>query len=374
MIVQQIQYENFRNHNFITFQPEGGVNLVYGSNGSGKTTLLEGIHYCALTKGFNNATDSECLAFDSDFFKLESTFLTKLENPVTVKVTYSKGRDKQIIVNNGDVKPFSRHIGTVPCITFSPSEIVIVNGAPADRRRFLDNAISQTNRRYLDDLLTYRRVLQQRNILLIQLHEKKNIDNDILSIWNEHLSRLSASIVHARIQFLTLFSHIFFEMYSQLSTKESPFIIYRSSIGIIDSRISSSDLYSLFLRKCEESKSAEIFRSQTLIGPHRDDLLCLLNGKEVKKYASQGQLRTFLISIKLAQHRYVDQMLGEKPLCLLDDIFSELDSSRIDDIFSILETCGQSIITSTEKRGNGKISSISLKILQLKKGSKIVKN
>ncbi|MEI7694246.1 MAG: DNA replication and repair protein RecF [Chlorobium sp.] len=366
MRIHKIQYENFRNHPFLTFKPDIGINLVYGPNGSGKTSLLEGIHYCALTKGFNNATDNECLLFDSDFFLLESNFISQVESVVTVKVIYTKQREKQIIVNNCDVKPFSRHIGTVPCITFSPAEIVIVNGSPGDRRRFMDNAISQTNRRYLDDLLAYRRVLLQRNTLLFQMRENQRVHPEMLPLWNEHLSRLAASIVYARNQFISVFSVIFNDLYQYFSRNESPFILYRSSIGTIDFDISPFELYSIFLKKCEESKKVEIFRSQTLIGPHRDDLFFQLNGKEIKKYASRGQLRTFLITIKLAQHRYVEKILGDKPLCLFDDIFSELDSSRRDDIFSILETSGQSIITSTENPMKNNVNHISMG--QLKRG------
>jgi DNA replication and repair protein RecF len=364
--LQRAQYQNFRNHSFLTFEPVDGINLIHGRNGSGKTSLLEGIHYCALTRGFVSTNDSECLAFKKDYFLLESTFLSETESLLTVKLSYTKEKEKQIIVNNSEIKPFSRHIGTIPCITFSPPEIVIVNGAPGERRRFLDNAICQTNRRYLNDLLAYRRVLNQRNALLLQLHDNQTVHKEMLPLWNETLARLAASIVHTRVQFITSFFDRFKEIYGQLFAEESPGISYRSSLGKIDTSTSVDNLYSLFIRRYEETQRREIFRTQTLTGPHRDDLIFLLNGNEIKKYASQGQLRTFLIALKLAQHRFFYDTLGEKPLCLLDDIFSELDSSRIADIFVILETCGQSIITSTEKKGHNNITQFSIEYLKTK--------
>ncbi|MFZ4524022.1 MAG: DNA replication/repair protein RecF [Chlorobium sp.] len=364
MRLQCLQYKNFRNHKVLTFKPNDGITVIYGSNGSGKTSLLEGVHYCALTKGFVGATDSECLSFNSDFFLLDGSFQSDQESPVTVKVLYKKEKEKQIIVNNSDVKPFSNHIGRIPCVTFSPSEMVIVNGSPAERRRFIDNAISQTNRKYLDDLLAYRRVLMQRNALLVQLSEKKSVHQDMLSVWTEQLSRHAASIVSSRAQFLTPFFKRFSELYSHFSIDEEPGILYRCSLGNIGKESSYDLLYSMFLEKYQQTERQEIFRAQTLTGPHRDDLLFLLNDKEIKKYASQGQLRTFLIGLKLTQHQYFFELLGEKPICLLDDIFSELDASRIADIFTLLETFGQTIITSTEIKGGSNVTALSLESIR----------
>jgi DNA replication and repair protein RecF len=368
LILRCITYENFRNHRLLTFEPGDGVTLIHGLNGSGKTSILEGVHYCALTRGFVSAIDSEYLCFSTDYFSLNGSFLretlTQKASPTTVRIIYKKEKEKQLIVNNSEVKPFSRHIGLIPCITFSPSEIVIVNGSPAERRRFIDNAISQTNRRYLDDLLAYRRVLHQRNALLAQLYARIPVHKDMLSLWTENIARLAASIVHTRMQFINAFSGQFRELYGQLSVDEEPSIIYRCSLGKISRDTSPEMLYTFFLARYEETEKQEIFRAQTMTGPHRDDLLFMLNDKEIKKYASQGQLRTFLISLKLAQHRFYYTILGEKPLCLLDDIFSELDASRIADIFRILDSCGQTLITSAEKKGASNVTTISMESLK----------
>ena len=364
MRLQRITYENFRNHRLLSFEPSPGINLLYGPNGSGKTSMLEGIHFCALTKGFVSAADSECLTFSQDYFLLNGVFCDQSESSIVVKITCTKEKEKQIIVNNSEIKPFSRHIGRVPCITFSPQEIVIVNGAPLERRRFIDNALSQTDRRYLDDLLAYRRVLHQRNALLLQLYEQHSPPNDMLSLWTEQLSRLAASIVHARMKFAALFFLHFKKLYSRLSVNEDPSVLYRCSLGNISPDISLEELYLLFIAKFKEIEKQEILRTQTMIGPHRDDLVFLLDRKEIKKYASQGQMRTFLICLKLSQHRFFSEIIGEKPLCLLDDVFSELDSNRTADILSILETCGQTIITSTEIKEQPNINALSIETLK----------
>lgn len=364
MRLQSITYRNFRNHQLLTFEPGDSITLIHGLNGSGKTSILEGIHYCALTKSQVSATDGECLRFASDYFTLNGNFFSETDASTIVKVVYTKGGEKQVIVDNSEVKPFSRHIGRIPCITFSPSEIVIVNGAPAERRRFLDTLISQKERKYLDDLLAYRRVLHQRNALLAQLYSGNTVHKDMLPLWTETLSKLAASIVYARLQFLAPFFHHFQALYKQLSCDEIPSILYRSSLGHIGNDTSLELLTSLFFAKYEESRKQEILRGQTMTGPHRDDLLFLLQEKEIKKYASRGQLRTFLVALKLAQYRFYHETLEEKPLCLFDDLFSELDALRIADILGILETCGQTIITSTDKKGGSKVVTCSMESLK----------
>ena len=360
MILQTIHYENFKNHQLLKFEPSEGINLIYGKNGSGKTSILEGIHYCALTHGFVNAVDNNYLSFESDYFLLNGSFIDEDHKSINIKVTYTKDREKKIIVNHSEIKPFSSHIGSIPCITFSPPEIVIVNGPPAERRRFIDSAISQIDRRYLDDLLAYRKVIQQRNALLLSFSQGKNINITLLSLWTEHIAKLAASIVYTRIEFINSFFPQFRDIYEQLNLQEEPSINYRSSFGAINKEASPELLYDFFLGKYREIEKQEIFRGQTLIGPHRDDLLFEINNKEIKKYASQGQLRTFLITLKLSQYFFFNKISDKKPICLLDDIFSELDRYRIANIFSILSNCGQTIITSTEMKEQLHVNAISI--------------
>ncbi len=366
MRVERITYENFRNHPVSAFEPTEGINLIHGPNGSGKTSILEGIHYCALTRGFVSAADSDSLHFSSEYFLLNGTFIDGAGHTAAVKISYSEAREKQITVNNSELTTFSSHVGTIPCITFSPPEIVIVNGAPAERRRFLDNAISQTDRRYLEDLMSYRRVLSQRNAQLQLLAEKRSVDDGMLSIWTDTLARLAASIVRKRMIVTAALFSCFSEIFSRLKLDEIPLITYRSAFLDIGPDPSEEMLYNRYLQKFSDIQRAEILRGQTMAGPHRDDLVFMINGREIKKFASQGQMRTFLICLKLAQQRFFFETLGERPVCLLDDIFSELDSSRIADIFSILETCGQAVITSADKHQYPHMTPFRIESLKLK--------
>jgi DNA replication and repair protein RecF len=341
----------------MTFEPKEGVTLLYGSNGSGKTNILEGIHYSALTKGFMSAADSDCLFEKSDLFSLHSTFSGENSAEIDVKISFSKKNGKSLLVNNSEIKTFSSHVGTIPCITFAPPEISIITGSPSERRRFIDNIICQSDKKYLKDLLTYRRVLLQRNAVLVQINENKS-SLEMLQYWSENLAKLAASIVYTRVQFLERFKNHFRSVFKKLFNDEEPDILYRSIFDRSVKFENIDDISSCYLRKYQENHRYELTRSQTSCGPHRDDLEFFINGKEIRKYASQGQIRTFLIGLKLAMYDYLYDITGKKPICLLDDIFSELDNQRTENVLTILETLGQSIITSTLKRESSMICAV----------------
>lgn len=348
MRLRTIQLENFRNHRSLAFAPESGITVLYGPNGSGKTSVLEAIHYCALTKSLLGSPESECMKFSEEYFLLSGAFESTKGSMLDIRVSFSKDRGKQVTLNQNEVKPFSAHIGTLPCITFSPSEIAIVSGSPGERRRFIDNATSQADRRYLEELLDYRRVLQQRNALLQQLSNSSSSSGDMLDLWTENLADLGAGITLRRIAFLDELMRYFEPLQESLAGGGSHSVGYRSSFGPTEKDLSREELRERFRRRYGESRRQEMMRAQTLYGPHRDDLLFVSNGHEIKKYGSQGQQRAFLISLKLALYRYFGERLPESPICLFDDMFSELDRERIAEIFRILEGCGQTIITTTD--------------------------
>jgi len=350
--LRSIQFENFRNHRSFSFEPEDGINLIYGQNGSGKTSILEGIHYCALTKGFVSAADGECLSFSAGYFLLTALFESSSGIETAVRLSYTKESGKKLQIDGNELKPFSLHIGSIPCISFSPPEIVIVSGPPGERRRFLDNAVCQSDRRYLDNLLIYRRLLQQRNALLQQLSQSPGKDRSMLQLWSENLASSAASVTAGRVRFLAEF-HPFVELlHRDLSGGQMPSIEYRSTIGRLLEPVPESELRERFLQRFQENEQQEILRGQTLSGPHRDELIFLSDGRESKRYSSQGQQRTFLISLKLALFQYFNEKIGETPICLLDDIFSELDGKRTAAVLDILEGCGQTLISSADLKNH----------------------
>lgn len=362
MRLKEIKLVNFRKHSELTYAPSDGINLLYGQNGSGKTNILEAVHYCALAKGFNKSLDRECVKFATDYFLLQGRFVDERDLEIAVKVSYAKTSEKKIIVNGEELKKFSGLIGRIPCITFSPVELGVVNGSPQERRRFIDNALSQTNKRYLEDLLQYRRVLQQRNTLLAEA-VGNTLKNDSFRVWTEKLSQIAGSIISARLQFLDSLSSHFEPLYDELGLGEVPGFAYRASFWKLGRETAEDAITSMMIQRFDEIGEQEQYRKQTLLGPHRDDVIFRLNDMEIKKYASQGQLRTFLITIKLALQKFICDVTGEKPLFLLDDLVSELDKRRVERVFELLDGAGQSIITATEKRDLKGVHSITIEEL-----------
>lgn len=362
MRLKEIKLVNFKKHSELTYAPSDGINLLYGQNGSGKTNILEAVHYCALAKGFNKSLDRECMKFATDYFLLQSRFVDERELEIAVKVSYARTSDKKIFVNGEELKKFSGLIGRVPCITFSPMELAVVNGSPQERRRFMDNALSQTNKRYLEDLLHYRRVLQQRNTLLSEAFED-TLKSDSFGVWTEKLSQIAGSIISARLTFLDSLSGYFEPLYDELGLGEVPGFAYRASFCKLDHEMTEDAITSMIMQRFDEIGEQEQYRKQTLLGPHRDDIIFRLNDMEIKKYASQGQLRTFLITMKLALQKFIYDVTGEKPLFLLDDLFSELDRGRVERVLELLEGAGQSIITATEKRESKGVNCIDIEEL-----------
>jgi DNA replication and repair protein RecF len=351
--LEAIRIANFRNHRLLEFEPGPSITVIHGNNGSGKTSILEAVHFCALTRGFAGSADRECVMFGCDHFMIRSAFISDRGQTSEVRVAYSAEKEKQVFVNELEITSFSRHIGAIPCVTFTPSELAIVNASPSDRRRFIDSAICQHDRRYLADMMQYRRILQQRNALLAGGVETPSGQAG-LEIWTEQMAVLAASIVLARREFLRKFSVIFNGIHAWFPGQQEPSIEYHSTLGPVGEDDGVEDLKSSFISRFRQLRNQEMLRRQTLAGPHRDDLRLFFDGHEIRKYASQGQQRSYLIAMKLALRRYLYESAGEQPIMLLDDLFSELDEEVAGRIIESLASCGQVLITSTdEKKSEG---------------------
>lgn len=357
MRLESVTIENFRNHKYLEFEPGRSITNIYGKNGSGKTSILESIHYSALTKGFNGTTDHECLTFGEDFFTIRSVFKGNNENQSNVIVTYGKGKEKKIYLNDQEIKTFSSHIGVIPCVTFTPKDMVFVHGSPIERRRFIDTTISQSDRKYLKNLIQNRRILQQRNALLSQYREGK--DNTTLELLTQQFIKISAEIVDERIRFSKQFSLMLNQIYKWYPEEKKPEIKYFSTHGNYEKTEKKGDIEEIYNRNYKLLKNKEIIRGVTLFGPHRDDLLMSLDDKEIKKYSSQGQQRAFLVAIKITMITYLKIYTGEHPVCLFDDIFSELDEKIQEKILEALYENGQIIMTNTNKKDGYGIINIS---------------
>ncbi len=350
MRLEKIRIDNFRNHRLTEFEPGSSVTVIFGNNGIGKTSLLEAVHYCALTRGFSGSSDADCLAFGSDFFSIRATFISDTGVSIDVRVHYSPETEKRIFVNEQEVNVFSRHIGSIPCVSFLPSDHAIVTGAPAERRKFIDAAISQHDRKYLSDLIQFRKVLQQRNALLASYDQFPNVAVN-LDIWTEQMAVIASSIVSARLVFVKEIEKIFSDIYAWFPEGEEPSMMYHSSFGRFQGEGESAEaLAQLFMQRYEQTRKQEIRRGLTLSGPHRDEIFFYKKGKEIRKFASQGQQRGYLIALKIALHHYLREKHGENPVTLFDDLYSELDQDVAGKVTETLRSCGQVFITSTQEQ------------------------
>jgi DNA replication and repair protein RecF len=349
--VQHIHIQNFRKHGDASLDLQNGVNVIYGRNGVGKTNFLEAIHYACLTKSLINASDAECLRFGAPHFEIDTTFESDSNLTTSVRVYYSADEGKNIFINRSPLVSFSEIIGQYPCVSLSPFDIALAQGAPAERRRFLDVSISQTNKAYLSDLLNYKRILSQRNKILSELKFASNeAMMDSLAVWTESFAHTSAAIIARRLAFTEGFAEYITKAYHRFqSFSETPSMVYESDLNLGAAK-TKDEILGIIEEKLRRVESDELRRGQTLLGPHRDDVEFLINGISLKKFASQGQQKTFVICLKLAQHAYISEVLNEKPVFLLDDVFSELDRSRAGDLIDLLKPLGQSVITTTERK------------------------
>ncbi|MCS7013389.1 MAG: DNA replication/repair protein RecF [Chloroherpetonaceae bacterium] len=361
MRVVLLHLRHFRSHRELLLPLSEGVNILYGRNGVGKTNILEAVHFVCLTKSLFGASDAECLQFDAPFFEIEAEMQSDLGIQSQVRVYFSSEEGKHVFINRTELAQFSKIVGEYPCIALSPFDLGLVQGAPQERRRFLDNTISQANRAYLEDLMNYRRALNQRNKLLSEIKQQGMLtpaQRSALEVWTEQFTQLATAIIFQRVRFAEEFAGYLKAAYRKFASfSEEPALRYESE-GVCFGTKTVEGIRQDFRTKLMMLKTEELHRGQTLLGPHRDDLEFLINHRSLRRYASQGQHKTFLICLKLAQYAYIHERLKETPIFLLDDVFSELDRERANDLIEILKPLGQSLITTTERKSFSGVSQI----------------
>lgn len=325
MYLQKLTLENYRNYEkeIISFDP--GINLFLGKNGQGKTNLLEAVYYlsCASTFRGGKKTD-ELIRLNQDYFRLTGELMR--ERKYNIDISANRQKKKQIKVNNVLYKKSVDLYGILQAVLFSPDDLKIVKGSPAERRRYLDMSISQYNKNYAYNLQKYQKVLIQRNSLLKEKQQRADY-NDILDVWDEQLAMYGSILITARIDYLKKIIPLARKIHQDLSDGlEKLNITYQSSLGKI-SEMPTDAVNELFLRTLKKNKKEEIRRGTSMFGLHRDDLIFYLNDLPLRIYGSQGQMRSFILALKMAEAKIFIRD-GEKPLMLLDDVLSELDDLR----------------------------------------------
>ena len=351
MTFKEVRLQNFRNHEATQIECALGRNVFLGNNGEGKTNILEAISYLCLTKSFYASSDSTAVQIGQSGFSVTAQAVSDIDVSYDINVSYNKeAKEKRIAVNKGVVGDKSSVIGMFPVVVLSPENANVTSGTPADRRRFIDVVISQSNKSYLQDLIEYRRILRQRNRILFEGKMGQRAPHDLLEPWNENLVRRGAQISQRRAQFVEEFAPYLVEAFVDIAGKgEEPSIGYDSSIKT-QNALTVEQAQDLFRQELEQQRSEEQKLGTTLIGPHKDELIFEINRLNLKAYASQGQHKTFLVALKVAEFFYLRERCQETPVLLLDDVFSELDGPRSEKLLSMTANLGQTFITATDEQ------------------------
>jgi DNA replication and repair protein RecF len=352
MILHTLRLRSFRAHAESEFDLAPSINLLYGPNGAGKTNVLEAVHYLCLTKSFVASRDRYAVRKGAPYFELEGTVENVREAPVTVRLAYVPGEGKKIFVNDVELDRLADIVGTLPVVVFSPEDSALTAGGPSERRRFVNNILSQARPVYMDDLMKYRRARRQRNEVLRSYKKRPEPPPaELLEPWTEKLVTLGSRIVHRRQQFLQDFAEDLAAAYRRIETvAERPTIEY-DTIADLAPDAATDDVAEAFRTALDRNAGQERERGTTLVGPQRDELIFRLDDLEVRRYGSQGQHRTFAMALKLAQYFYLRARSDTTPLLLLDDAFGKLDADRTDAFLDFLrsDAVGQSLVTATRR-------------------------
>jgi len=351
MRLKRLRLRNFRNHHDTFIEFADNINVIYGENGQGKTSILESISYLCLTKSFVTSNDLYVLSIGKDFFEVEGVFESDygVESKVCVVYLPSNG-GKNIWINGESIDKPSSVIGQFPFVVLAPNHKEITLGPPAERRRFVDIIISQSNKVYFEDLIEFKRILKQRNKLLLDRRMgSTRVDSKLLESWDEGLVKHSSQIIHRRKLFVDEFQTYLQDAYKKLVEEpEKPIIEYSPLLELDENCWSISDIEEALRVELKNKRKDELRRGTTLVGLHRDDFTFKINEFDLKKYASQGQHKTFLIALKVANFFYLKEKCNETPIVLLDDVFSELDENRSQRLMQFVGELGQPFITSTD--------------------------
>lgn len=330
-----------------------GINVFAGPNGVGKTSVLEALALATLTKSFVTHSDALLIRHGEHELAVEAHFRSDLGVPYNVEVMINEGPPlrKTIHANGERIRAASDLIGRAPVVVLTPDEKIITSGAPAERRRFLNMVLSQASHAYLEDEIEYRRALKQRNAVLTDAKVQRRSLSAIqaaLAPWTAIVLERGGRIMRRRAEFVRDFRQPLLDAYRSLaSTNESPSLDYLP----MGETAEGAEFTAMLERASKSCESEELRRGTTLFGPHRDELLLSINpGQEAKDYASQGQHKTLLVAMKLAEFEYLREATRETPMLLFDDVFSELDDDRARAVLALAASgvLGQTFITTTE--------------------------
>ena len=349
MKLTNLQLQNFRNYESVQLEFTDGVHVFIGENAQGKTNLMESIYALAMTKSHRTTNDKELIGWNKEFATIKGT-VEKTATKTNLELQFSK-KGKIAKVNYLEQKRLSSYLGNLNVILFAPENLTLVKGSPQNRRKFVDMELGQMSSLYLYDLVEYNRVLKQRTTYLKQLAIKKKQPDEYLEVLSEMLSELASKIVFHRLDFMKQLEALAIPIHDQLSLGREKFSVsYQATIPLEDG-LTPSQMKEIYIDQFKKNQTREADQATTLIGPHRDDLIFYLNEVPVQTYGSQGQQRSTVLSLKLAEIELMKLSTGEYPLLLLDDVLSELDDDRQTHLIKAIENKVQTFITTTSLDG-----------------------
>ena len=340
MYLEHLSLINFKNLEEVDLTLSPNLNCFIGNNGAGKTNLMDAVYYLSFCKSFFNPLDQMNIRHNNDFFVIQGKYQCS-DQEEQIYCGVKNGQKKQFKRNKKDYGKLAEHIGLLPLVIITPSDIDLINGGSEERRKFIDSLISQYDQIYLDNLIRYNRALLQRNKLLKQFYTTKTFQEELLDVWSEQLVHYGILIHEKRTEYIQRLEPVFQLYYELISGgKEKISLAYQSHLN--DDR---------FKELLEDSLKKDMIVQYTTVGIHKDDILFGMGDHPIKKLGSQGQKKTYLIALKLSQFEFIKKMSGQIPILLLDDIFDKLDTLRVKAIISLVaeDQFGQIFITDTNR-------------------------
>jgi DNA replication and repair protein RecF len=368
MYLKHLSVVNFKNLQDEQFDFVPGVNLLLGNNGQGKTNVLDAIHYLSLCKSCFNPLDSQNITHNEGFFVIQGVF-DHDTSETEIYCGQKRGQKKSFKKNKKDYEKLADHIGMFPLVIVSPADSDLVNEGSGTRRKFIDSIISQFDKQYLEYLISYSKVIEQRNSMF-RNGKGKNINMDLVEVYNQQLSPLGQKIYEKRKKFIADFTPWFNQFFAGICNAQNEKVELH-----YHSKLHDHTLETLLQMSFDQDRYLEY----TTCGIHKDDLELKLNGFPVKKYGSQGQQKSFVIALKLAQHAFIKHVKGFSPLLLLDDIFDKLDNNRVNYLLKLVteDNFGQVFITDTDLQKTPQLlidNGIEATVMRIVDGKKILMN
>ena len=346
MYLKKLSILNFKNYSEAEIEFSSQVNCLTGNNGEGKTNVLDAIHYLSFCKSFFNSIDSQNILHEAPFFLIQGSYASE-DKDEEIYCGLKRNQKKQFKRNKKEYQRLADHIGLFPLVMISPADSELVTEGSESRRRFIDSVIAQFDRGYLEDLISYNKVLSHRNALLKQFADSRHFDIESLEIWDMQLIEYGTKVFEKRKNFINSFIAIFQKYYELISGG-------REQVGInYLSHLNDASFSDALIKALSRDRAMEY----STVGIHKDELEFTINGHALKKFASQGQQKSFLIALKLAQFDFIKNIKNVTPILLLDDIYDKLDDFRVKQLMELVcsDNFGQLFITDTHPTRLSKI-------------------